>query len=262
MRVIVLGSGSCGNATYVEMGGLRLLIDIGLNCKTVVSRMEAHGIDPAGLDGIFLTHEHTDHVQGLPTFLKKYPTEIFANEGTAAVCERQLRLAHKPVPEFTIFQTRVPFALGELTVTPIAISHDVADPVAYTFSDGIHKVGYFTDLGFVSEEVVLAFADCDTLILESNHDPEMLRCSSRPFSLITRIAGNVGHLSNEQAARALALNCPACLRRVTLAHLSGECNLPHLALQTMSGALAHVGRGDITVQCATQACTCVVYEEA
>ncbi len=258
MRIIVLGSGSSGNSTYVEMGGMRLLIDVGLNCKQLVARMEEHGIDPAGLDGIFLTHEHTDHVQGLATFLKKYPTEVFATEGTATVCERQLLLAKKPIPEFVIFQARVPFALGALWVTPIAISHDVADPVAYTFSDEGEKLGYFTDLGFVSEEVALAFAECTHLILESNHDPEMLRCSSRPFQLIMRISGTSGHLSNEQAATALASNCPAQLKTVTLAHLSGECNDPQLALAMMRAALERIGRKDVVIQCASQACSCVV----
>lgn len=258
MKAVVLGSGSGGNATYVEAGGVRLLIDAGFACRTLEQRLAAVGASPDGLDGILVTHEHTDHMKGLANFVKRHPTAVFVTEGTAAVCEHLMRRAKETVPDFAVFQPRVPFALGDLTITPIPISHDVAEPVGYTLADGAEKLGYFTDLGIVTAEILAAFAGCTDLILESNHDPETLRRSGRPWSLITRISGESGHLSNEQACQAVAAACPPELRSVTLAHLSEECNAPELACRLMAATLQHIGRGDVTLRCAAQNASCPV----
>ena len=245
MRFCVLASGSKGNVTYVEAEGVRLLIDAGLRCRTLEQRLSAVGVSPEGLDGILVTHEHSDHVAGLDRFCERHGVPVYANEGTAAVVERQCRLAgHRP-PEFAIFESRVPFALGGLTVTPVRVSHDTAEPVAFTLDEGAARLGYFTDLGFVSREVAAAMEGCTALVLESNHDVGMLRASGRSFALISRIQGDSGHLSNDQACQAVAAYCPEDLRALVLAHLSQECNDAALALSMMRATLRHVGRPEL-----------------
>lgn len=252
MRFCVLASGSKGNATYIEAGGFRFLVDAGLSCRALEQRMASVGISPQGLDGIFVTHEHVDHVQGLCGFLRKHPTPVFTNEGTASAVERKCFQECREIPEFSVFESSVPFALGSLTITPVRISHDTAEPVAFTFDDGDRKFGYFTDLGFVSPEVAMAFSGCSAMVLESNHDLGMLRSSGRPYSLVARISGQSGHLSNEQACMAVANAIPDELQTLVLAHLSQECNDPRLALSMMGRTLEHVGREKVRLTVASQ----------
>ena len=254
MKVQVLSSGSSGNCTYAEMGGARFLIDIGISCRKTEQLLTAIGVSPDTIDAVFITHEHIDHVRGLSRFAARHPTEVYCNEGTAAVLERMFMHEGIPVPPFVIFESRVPFMLGRLLVTPVRISHDTAEPVAYTFddTDADEKLGLFTDLGFVSDEVSQALGTCSALVLESNHDPDMLKNSGRPYTLVTRIAGTSGHLSNEQACQAVATVCPPCLRYIVLAHLSSECNDPTLARAMMTATLKHIGRGDIRVDVASK----------
>lgn len=214
--------------------------------------MEIKSIHPEQLDALLITHEHGDHVNGLDLFAAKFNVPVYANEGTAEVCERQIRSHKHTPPEFAVFQSRVPFALGELTITPVPISHDVAEAVAYTLEEGAAKLGYFTDLGFVSEEVSTALSGCTALILESNHDLELLRTSGRPWNLVSRISGEVGHLSNEQACEAIANHCPETLKTLLLAHLSHDCNDPELALSLMRATLQSLGREEVQLAIAAQ----------
>lgn len=252
MRFSVLASGSSANATLIEAAGLRLLIDIGLNCRTLEQRLKALDVAPESLDGILITHEHTDHIGGLEVFTKKYPVPIFANYNTAAVVERQCRCHQRAVPEFNFFESGLPFMLGDLTITPVPIPHDTAEPVAYVIEDGSHKLGYFTDLGYVTEGVAQAITGCNALILESNHDLQMLRNSGRGFQLISRISGRAGHLSNDQACEAVATYASDELRTITLAHLSRDCNQPELAGALMSGTLKHIGKQNVKLAIAKQ----------
>ncbi len=245
MRFSVLASGSSGNATYVEIGGMRLLIDAGLSCLALERRMATVDIDPSTLDAVLITHEHTDHVKGLSRLAKKYNLPVYANEGTASVVERQCLCARQDVPEFVLFQTGCPFCLGDCTITPIPISHDTAEPVAYTLDDGEGCLGYFTDLGVVSPYVAAALPQCSALVFESNHDPQLLERSSRPYQLICRIRGASGHLSNEQACQALYTHASERLKSIVLAHLSGECNRPDLAEAMMQSTLREMGRHDL-----------------
>lgn len=245
MRFSVLASGSKENATYVEHGGVRLLIDAGPSCRRLTQHLNDLGVDPASLEGVLITHEHADHIAGLATFCTRYQVPVYTNEGTASAIERICYADRKPLPEFAIFQTRIPFAFGELTVTPVPTSHDTAESVGYTLDDGRTRFGYFTDLGTFSEETVNAVRDCDALVLESNHDPQMLANSKRPYPTIIRIRGPVGHLSNEEACRLIAAAAPAKLRALVLAHLSQECNHPDLARTMMRATLETIGRADL-----------------
>lgn len=231
---------------------MRLLIDAGLCCRTLEQRLKEAEIAPESLDGILITHEHTDHVGGLDRFVKKYHTPVFANYNTAAVIEHMCRRERHEAPEFTFFESGLPFMLGDLTITPVPIPHDTAEPVAYVLDDGTHRLGYFTDLGHVNDSVAQALTGCTALILESNHDLQMLRNSGRGFQLISRISGRAGHLSNEQACEAVATYAAAELRSITLAHLSRDCNLPELAATMMQGTLKHIGRSDVALHVAQQ----------
>lgn len=247
MRFSVLASSSSANATFVEAGGVRLLIDAGLRCKPLEERLQAIGVAPNSLDGILITHEHTDHIQGVARFVKKYPMPVFANENTAEVIARICQQNAQPVPEFGFFESNFSFNFGDLTITPQQIPHDTAEPVGYLLSDGEHTLGYFTDLGFVPAHVSNAIPHCDALILESNYDPQMLRTSNRPFSLISRISGRSGHLSNEQACETIATYASERLKSLTLAHLSTECNDPNLVQALMKATLKTIQRTDIAL---------------
>lgn len=253
MRFCVLASGSKGNATYVEGGGVRLLIDAGISCRALEGRLAALEVEPGTLDGILVTHEHSDHIDGLYRFAAKHKLPVYANEGTAAMVERQGQLRQLPVPEFAVFESRVPFALGDLAVQPIRISHDTAEPVAFTLADAAGgKLGYFTDLGYATQEVATAMQGCTALVLESNHDEGMLRTSGRPYALITRIAGRVGHLSNDQACELMQCACPDALSCLVLAHLSHDCNAPDVARAQMSRTLRTLGRDQVALAVARQ----------
>ncbi len=207
--------------------------------------MATVGGDPSSLDAVLVTHEHIDHVKGLSRLAKKYRLTVYANEGTALSVERQCMNARQEVPEFALFQSGCPFCLGDLTITPIPISHDTAEPVAYTLDDGEHCLGYFTDLGVVSPHVAAVLPQCTGVVFESNHDPQLLECSSRPYQLICRIRGASGHLSNEQACQALYAHASERLKTIVLAHLSGECNRPDLAEAMMQSTLREMGRHDL-----------------
>lgn len=252
MRYCVLASGSQANATLVEAGGLRLLIDIGVRCRTLETHFKNLSIAPESIDAILITHEHIDHVAGLSRFVKKYHTPVFTNYNTAAVIERQCTLEEQPIPEFNLFDTNLPFALGDLTVTPIEIPHDTAEPVGYLIDDGTHCLGYFTDLGHVTPRIAAVLPLCHALIWESNHDLQMLRSSGRGFPLIARISGRAGHLSNAQACEAIAQGASDRLRILTLAHLSRDCNLPDVAHAEMTRVLKQLNRSDIQLLIAQQ----------
>ena len=253
MRFCVLASGSAGNATYVESEGVRLLIDAGISCRAIERHLADLAVDPDSLDGILVTHEHNDHVSGLYRFATKHGTAVYANEGTAEVIERQARKAKLPMPEFALFQSCVPFALGDLVVQSVRISHDTAEPVAYTLTtEAGAKLGYFTDLGYASQEVITALQGCEALILESNHDLQMLRTSGRPYDLVSRISGKSGHLSNDQACDLIRAACPETLRQLVLAHLSRDCNEPAVARYQMAQTLKELGREGVALAVAQQ----------
>ena len=254
MRFCVLASGSAGNATYVESEGVRLLIDAGISCRAIERHLADLAVDPDSLDGILITHEHEDHVGGLYRFAARHQVAVYANEGTAEVIEWQARKGKYPTPDFALFQSCVPFALGDLVIQPVRISHDTAEPVAYTLTaESGSKLGYFTDLGYASQEVVTAVQGCETLILESNHDLQMLRTSGRPYDLVARISGKSGHLSNDQACDLMRAACPEKLRRLILAHLSRDCNEPAVARYQMAQTLKELGRESVALAVAQQA---------
>ncbi|MFQ6618568.1 MAG: MBL fold metallo-hydrolase [Fidelibacterota bacterium] len=248
MKVCTLASGSKGNSTYVESGDTRILIDAGLSCKVLEGRLKEIKVDPVTISGIFLTHEHRDHVRGLDLFPEKYEIQVFSNLLTGQV----LRSSTRNFSKFDEFETGSRVALSSLEVESFPISHDGIDPVGFVVDDGRSRLGIITDLGYLTKLVLHRIRDVDTLIIESNHDEWMLLHGSYPWHLKQRIKGRYGHLSNEAAADAVVQVAGGRLSKVVLAHISEENNVPELAFRTVSEHLERKGFSNIRILLAPQ----------
>lgn len=239
LRFTVLASGSSGNATVVASDHATVLVDVGLSGKKIEELMAEREVSPKNLDAIFVTHEHSDHIKGLGAFARKYELPIYANEKT-------WKAMHQHVGELVDTQRKVMPAdsvmeLADLRIESYAISHDAAEPVGYCFlSDGA-KLSLATDLGYMSDKVMQQLQQSDVLVLESNHDVDMLRMGRYPWNIKRRILGDCGHLSNEAAGEALCGLLNGVTKRVYLAHLSKEHNLMELAKLTVNRALENNG---------------------
>ena len=241
MKVVSIASSSKGNAYVVEHDGAAILIDCGVAYKNFKN---------FSIDAILITHSHTDHVQGLKTFLKYRDVPIYANSMTAET----IVVDEKVDPEaFVCFENGQEFEIGPFTVHPFSIPHDSSDPVGYQIkvrdSHG-DVVTYFhaTDVGTPLDSIGRYLAEADIATIESNHDPVMLRTSKRPFCLIQRIAGPRGHLANEDAADLVKRFASPRLKTLNLAHLSEACNTPDLAEETMRAALKAIAREDVELK--------------
>ena len=245
MELCVLSSGSCGNCIYVSAGDTELLVDDGISYCLLKSSLAEIGRSPDRVAAVLFTHEHSDHCSGLRPFCRKHPeTALYATEGTASGVELSVNSGKcKPCDMmWTVFESGCqPFEIGDLQITPFQIPHDASDPVGYVISDGVHRVAVATDIGIATELIRRRLSGCDAIVLEANHDVEMLRASSRPQSTIQRILGRHGHLSNEQSAELLAEVASPSLKAVFPAHISGECNTLDLAEAAMRSALKSVG---------------------
>ncbi|MGM9569450.1 MAG: MBL fold metallo-hydrolase [Phascolarctobacterium sp.] len=233
-QVVVLASGSKGNAALVSTDSQRFLVDVGISCRELVKRMQQVGASPEELDGVFITHEHVDHVKGLVTFAKNYQVPMYASQGT-------WRAVFSKYPQLNRANCRLTgnrMLVGDVSVECFAISHDAWQPQGYSFlwRTGGTKCTYVTDTGFVTPAVREAVSGSDVLILEANHDVEMLKNGSYPYELKQRILGTRGHLSNVTAGQFL-LQLERLPKHIFLAHLSEQNNLPQLALATVQNIL-------------------------
>ena len=226
MEFALLASGSSGNCMVVAEGKTRILIDAGISCRQITDRLEALGIAPKSIDAICLTHDHHDHVSGLPVFCKKYGTPLYASLGTR---EAATYSTHVNGAEWFEFAPGDEMEIGSLSLASFAVPHDAGDPVGFTICGGGRRLGIATDLGYIPMMVERHLQACHALVLESNHDIEMLMRSDRPWNLKDRIKGRHGHLSNDQCAETLEKLLPGTLSTLVLAHLSEECNSPALA---------------------------------
>lgn len=242
MKFAVLASSSAGNATFVEGGGVRLLVDAGTNCKRLAAALAPLGVSPADLDAVLLTHEHHDHVSSLAVLEKRCGTPLYATAGTFEGCEQDLGgCGSCDGWDCRCFEAGEPFEIGGLRVEPFSVPHDAADPVGFVLDDGSARLGIATDLGFATALAAQRLRGCAALALEFNHDLRMLETSARPPALIQRIRGRNGHLSNDQGAELLGDVAGSGLRHVVPMHLSGECNDPALAVAAARGALREAG---------------------
>lgn len=246
MKVVSLASGSGGNAYCVEADGAILLIDCGICCRELVKRMTSVALDPERIVAAVFTHDHTDHVKGLPVFHKHFPqAELFANLMTAEAIAAGQKMDEEA---FIPFENGQDFEVGPFGIRAFSIPHDVPDPVGYVVT--AEGVTYFhaTDVGTPLDSIGVNLAQADIATLESNHDPIMLHQSQRPESLKQRIRGPRGHLSNQDAADLVRRFASPRLKRLNLAHLSHECNVPHLAEGTVRSALSAIGRADVELK--------------
>ena len=238
LRFRVLGSGSGGNATLVEGGGARILLDAGLGPRQLAERLVSAGVDPASLDAVFLSHEHGDHARGAAAFSAKWGVPLAGTRGTFEAAG----FAPARLPGFERIAPGETRTLRRLVVRAVAVPHDAASPLAFVLSAGASSLGHATDLGHLSRGLVEAFRACDALLVESNYDPAMLRDGPYPWSLKERILGPFGHLSNGDVGRLLEKGLSGACRLVVLAHLSQKNNHPELALQVAEEALDRGGR--------------------
>ncbi len=239
MKVRVFGSGSQGNALAVRSGETLLFVDCGFSCCELKRRMAACGVAPDAAAGLFFTHEHSDHCQGVDTFHKRYPqVPLYANGNTADAIAFLTGVADG----WRVFETAETFPVGDFSVTSFSIPHDAADPVGYLFDDGTSALFVGVDMGAPTFGVRDALARATCAILESNYDPILLNTSERPVSLKQRIAGRCGHLSNGDAADLVREVQSPRLKTLLLAHISRQCNAPYLALEAMRPAVADLGR--------------------
>lgn len=217
LRAVSLGSGSGGNATLVEGAGTRLLIDCGFGPRVTARRLRALGVEPESLDAIVVSHEHEDHLRGLVRFADNHHLPVHATHGT-------WRALGEAPQRAEAFDAHGPLRLGGLTLEPFPVVHDAAEPCQFVVGDGQHRLGVLTDTGTVTPHILDMLRACDGLLLECNHDPAMLQAGPYPVWLQRRIAGQKGHLANDQAAMLLQSLDVARLQWVLAGHLSERNN--------------------------------------
>jgi len=248
--LVVLGSGSRGNAIYIGGPRTRLLVDCGLSARQVGLRLRQIGVDPASIDAVLISHEHRDHVGGLGLLKRLRHTTCYANRLTVEAMDGVLD--ERP-ERLRIFTTGEPFDVGDFRINPFTVLHDAIDPVGFEIRLNGAKIGVTTDLGHATTLVRERLKASDVLVVETNHDENLLRNNiRRPWPLKQRILGKTGHLSNTAAAKLLADAATPATRRIVLAHLSRECNTEALALQAVLAHLELVGLGDVPVEVARQ----------
>jgi len=237
MKFCPLASGSKGNSTLLVSDEVKVLFDAGLSAKALTERLIDVGESIEEIDAIIVTHEHSDHIRGIDLLSKKYEIPIFANSDAA----KAILSGAKSRPKFKIFTTGETFHFADLEIHPFSIQHDTLDPVAFTVLVGGKKLGICTDLGFATSLVKAHLKDCDYMLLESNHEPELVYASPRPALYKQRVLSRQGHLSNQACAELLAEVHSTKLKHVFLAHLSSDCNQEDIALERVHSVLEEQG---------------------
>lgn len=226
-----LYSGSSGNSLFVETDNTKLLIDAGVSCKKIETALNNIEVDPNSIDGILVTHEHIDHVQGLGTLSRKFDLPVFVNQETLDAMPKQKdKILDKNIKTFKLSEN---FEIGDLTIHPFSIPHDAANPCGFNIYNEDKKISIATDIGHMTNNILKNLEESLFVMLEANYDPEILRFSSYPFTLKSRIAGPTGHLSNEIAGKTISHLLKSGLKNAMLGHLSKESNFPELAYQTV-----------------------------
>ncbi len=234
-----LCSGSSGNASYLEAGGVRLIVDAGVTARRLSELMSMIDVSPGSLEAILVTHEHTDHVSGIGVLSRKYDIPVYA----AAECWNHMpsSIGEISAKNIRVFEPDRDFYLKQLCVHPFTTPHDAAHAVGYTFAHGGKKLSIMTDIGHVSNRMLDAVAGSDLILLEANHDVDMLKAGSYPYPLKMRILSSNGHLCNEDAGLVLQKLHGRGVKNAILGHLSEENNTPELALVTVQSMLEEAG---------------------
>lgn len=237
-----LNSGSNGNVTYIASGDTRILVDAGLNGSAITNKLAQIGVLPETISAIIITHEHSDHISGAGVLSRKYRIPIYANEATWQTKAMQKQVGEVGPGLRRVFESDNEFFIGDLGIRTIPIPHDTVEPVAFRIFAGKRSVSVATDMGQVPKSVLRALAGSDLVLLESNHDPDMVLHNARyPHYLKQRILGSHGHLSNQACAETLMSLYETGVKHALLGHLSHDNNTPELALATVSEALQKQG---------------------
>ncbi len=233
MRFCNIASGSSGNCTYIGDEGTHLLVDAGISGKRIEAGLNDIDLTTSDMAGILITHEHTDHIGGLAVVAGRYGIPIYATRGTIDAIKKFPRFDRIPDELYHTVKADESFRIGDFDITPAAISHDAAEPVAYSFQNGKKRASIATDLGIYDDKLVDIMKDSDILMLEANHDLRMLEAGPYPYRLKKRIMGREGHLSNDLCGKLLVDLLSDRLQKVVLGHLSKENNLTELAYETV-----------------------------
>ncbi len=238
MKICSLSSGSSGNCIFVSSGLTHILIDAGVSGKKIEQELEKIGESIDSIDAMLVTHEHIDHIKSIGVLARKHAISIYGTKGTLTEAINGSHPIGNVNPGLLNFVVKDrPFMIGDILVTAFSVSHDAADPVAYSFRCGGSKIGTATDLGRVDDYIMDNLKDSDVLYLESNHDVRMLEVGSYPYQLKQRIKSDLGHISNDTCAKLVVELCSGSetkVKDVILAHLSEENNFPELAFETVN----------------------------
>jgi phosphoribosyl 1,2-cyclic phosphodiesterase len=249
VRLTILGSGSAGNCAFLETDEIRILIDAGFSARQIRHRLATIGRTPESLTGILVTHEHSDHIQGLAALCEKLRLPVYCNRATKDAIEFQLQMR----VDCRLFATGGSFEIGDICVETFMVPHDAQDPVGFLIRTANGNIGFLTDLGHTNKLVIERIRPANVLVLEANHDIRMLQESPhRPWSLKQRILGRHGHLSNEAAADAAEQIMSAHLQHLYLGHLSRECNRPETAKKVMEQRLEKIGAKHVRLETTSQ----------
>lgn len=233
MRFASLGSGSRGNSLIVDAGDTKLLLDCGFSVRSTLNRLARLSVHPEEIAAILVTHEHSDHVSGIFRFSSRFGIPVYMTHGThAAVLQGK-----SPPPECRLIDSHSEFSVGGIEITPFPVPHDAREPVQFVLSDGVRRLGVLTDCGTITPHIAAVLDGCQALVLECNHDPELLAASGYPAMLKRRISGDFGHLGNAQAASLLRQIDTSVLQHIVAAHLSEQNNRPDLAMRALARAL-------------------------
>ena len=242
MNFCSIFSGSSGNCLYASTDRTRILIDAGLTGKRIQEGLKEIGVNPLEINGIIITHEHDDHIKSAGILSRRFNIPIYANTNTWEAMKGYVGAIKEE--NIKVFDGYGAFEIGDLTIKPFPIPHDAAMPCGYCIMHGGKKLSVATDIGFASDEVKENIKDSDFILLESNHDVEMLKVGPYPYSLKRRILGDRGHLSNESAGNLIKDIYNDRIRKVMLGHLSNTNNYPELALKTVTSVLEMNGIKD------------------
>jgi len=244
LRMCVLASGSSGNCTFIGSDKTFILIDAGISGKKISERLGEIGVEVSGIAAICLSHEHDDHTSSIGVLYRRHDIPIYANSGTIQALKQRDALGKV---EWNVFTTGSAFEVGDITIEPFSVPHDAMDPVGFIISADKNRVGVITDLGISTTLIRERLRSCQAIVVESNHDTDLLEDANRPWGLKQRIKGRQGHLSNEKAAEMVVEIAGPGLQHVFLAHLSSDCNTAKLARTTMTRALKAAGHDHVRV---------------